>query len=198
MHDRLKLKFTVLFITFAVLSQISGCGCSKKSVDYIDPAAGTVNFEKFNRDSFINSFQAYLREIDNIKVIKKVKKNVETTLYNVVIETATLSPYELAYEEGMNYYKLKRFDDSAKCFKRALSYPSVPPNKVLEIKFLLMDSFREQGKDSEYSAQLNEYKQKYVEIRQSCEAELLLKQYGECVVHILLKKSGAQINDNPK
>ncbi|HNY11802.1 MAG TPA: tetratricopeptide repeat protein [Candidatus Wallbacteria bacterium] len=198
MHNQLKLKFIVLFITLVGLSQISGCGCSKKNGDYIDPGAGTVNYEKFSRDNFVNSFQAYLREIDNIKIIKKVKKNVEATLYNVITETAVLSPYELAYEEGMNYYKLKRFDDSARCFKRALSYPSVPPNKVLEIKFLLMDSFREQGKDSEYSSQLNEYKQKYVEIKQSCETEFASKQQQEAIIFTFLKKYGAPINESPK
>lgn len=178
----------------ASLAFAPGCGCEREQ-KFVNPDEGEVHFEKGAHDTVVNAFQAYLREIDKQAVLQKIKKNVDPALFNVVVETAQASPWELAYSEGMAYHRVKKLEDAIKCFKRALSYPAVPPEKALEIKFLLMDSLRESGKEPEYLAQLNEYKQKYNELRASNEAEHTRGLQKAAIIHESLKKLGAPVND---
>ena len=59
-----------------------------------------------------------------------------------------------------------------------------------------MDSLRQSGKESEYMAQLNEYKQKYREIVSGAEPEFLLSQQKSAIIFTSLEKSGEKLNAN--
>ncbi len=188
----------VLIIAWALaLLTVPGCSCGqqKHEIKFLDRSV--INSDELKKESIINAFHAYLKEVDNNITLKKIKKNVGTEiLHFVTTEVLILSPYEQSYTEGMKYYVVSKFEDSTRCFKRALSYPNVPAFKTLEIKFLLMDSLRQSGKESEYAAQLNEYKQKYREIVGGSEPEFLLNQQKSAIIFTTLEKSGEKLNAN--
>ncbi len=176
---------------------VQGCSCGREKHEIKLLDRGVISSDELKKGSIINAFHAYLKEVDNNMVIKRIKKNVGADiLHFATTEVLILSPYEQAYTEGMKYYAVSKFEDATRCFKRALSYPSVPAFKTLEIKFLLMDSLRQSGKESEYAAQLNEYKQKYREIVGGSEPEFLLNQQKSAIIFTTLEKSGEKLNAN--
>lgn len=188
----------VLVIAWALaLLTVPGCSCGrqKHEIKFLDRSV--INSDELKKEGIINAFHAYLKEVDNNIIMKRIKKNVGVDiLHFATTEVLILSPYEQAYTEGMKYYVVSKFEDSTRCFKRALSYPNVPAFKTLEIKFLLMDSLRQSGKESEYAAQLNEYKQKYREIVGGSEPEFLLSQQKSAIIFTTLEKSGEKLNAN--
>lgn len=198
---------TALFAIFFVMAAMSsflceGCGCGQKEeIRFIDESNFASESSRLEPGKYPNPFQAYIKEIDNIRIIKKVKKTGDSGVYNLIpLDKTVLLPYEEAFNEGMLYYKSKRFEDAIKCLKKALSYPNLPDNKVLEVKFLLMSSLRECGREAEYAAQLNEYKQKYREVTQSSETEFVHEQQQSAIIFTLLKRRGEKddLADNPK
>lgn len=179
------------------LSMAQGCSCArqKHEIKFFDHKAAEL--QGLKKEGIINAFHAYLKEVDNNVILKRIKKNVGADVFHFAAgEVSALSPYEQAYTEGMKYYSASKFEDSTRCFKRALSYPNVPSFKTLEIKFLLMDSLRQGGRESEYASQLNEYKQKYREIVGGAEPEFLLNQQKSAIIFTALEKSGEKLNAN--
>ncbi len=193
---RLFLAAALSFIIPALLaSQGCSCGPQRHEIRVLDDAG--LKAEELRKERMINAFHAYLKEVDNNILMRKIKRNVGSSLLSfATVEVAVLPPYEEAYVEGMKYYKVSKFEDATRCFKRALSYPGVAAFKTLEIKFLLMDSLRQSGKESEYMSQLNEYKQKYREIVGAAEPEFLLNQQKSSIIFTSLEKSGEKLNAN--
>ncbi|HOT74306.1 MAG TPA: hypothetical protein PK467_00855 [Candidatus Wallbacteria bacterium] len=195
-------KKNILFIVSYFIASLAfcltqGCSCESKKheIKILEPAG--VRVDELRKGRMINAFHAYLKEVDNNAIMKKIKKNVGSAIIGMATtEVTVLAPYEEACIEGMKYYSVSKFDDAARCFKRALSYPNVPAFKTLEIKFLLMDSLRQSGKESEYMSQLNEYKQKYREIVIGAEPEFLLNQQKSAIIFTSLEKSGEKLNAN--
>jgi len=190
------LAAALCFLVPALLaSQGCSCGTQRHEIRVLDDAG--LKAEELRKGRMINAFHAYLKEVDNNIIIRKIKRNVGSNVMSfATVEVTVLPPYEEAYIEGMKYYKVSKFEDATRCFKRALSYPGVAAFKTLEIKFLLMDSLRQSGKESEYMSQLNEYKQKYREIVGGAEPEFLLNQQKSSIIFTALEKSGEKLNAN--
>jgi hypothetical protein len=187
--------FMIALALALLTAQGCSCGRQKHEIKFLDKSV--ADSDELKKESIINAFHAYLKEVDNNVIMKRIKKNVGADVFHfATTEVVILSPYEQAYIEGMKYYSVSKFEDSTRCFKRALSYPNVPAFKTLEIKFLLMDSLRQSGKESEYAAQLNEYKQKYREIIGGSEPEFLLSQQKSAIIFTTLEKSGEKLNAN--
>ncbi len=185
------------FVCFAVVISIAGCCVPRRAHEIKLLERGGIDAEELKKGGMINSFHAYLKELDNNVMLKKIKKNAgQHVFYIANTEPGGSLPYEQAYAEGMKYYSASKFEDAVRCFKRALSYPDVPAFKTLEIKFSLMDSLRQSGRESEYSSQLNEYKQKYKEITGAADAEFLLNQQISAIIFTALEKSGEKLNAN--
>jgi len=192
-----RISLIAVFLSFWAFA-LSGCGCGGsvreiKVLD-VDSISSAVAPEK---NKIINSFQSYLKELDHVLIMKRIKKNAGNDIFiYTTTEITVVSPYEEAFGEGMKYYNASRFDDATRSFKRALSYPNVPPFKTLEIKFLLMDSLRQSGKEPEYVSQLNEYKQKHHEILGAAGSEFNLNQQKSAVIFTVLEKSGEKVSAN--
>lgn len=192
----LMLSAAACFFATAVAA-LPGCSCAPGRHEVRPLEDYAFKAEELRRGRMINAFHAYLKEVDNNIMIRKIKRNVGPAVFGfATAEVAVVPPYEEAYGEGMKYYKVSKFEDATRCFKRALSYPGVAPFKTLEIKFLLMDSLRQSGKDSEYMSQLNEYKQKYREIVGGAEPDFLLNQQKSAIIFTALEKSGEKLNAN--
>lgn len=193
---------TLALAAAAAAFACEGCGCGQRSeIKFIDERNFAAEASRLEPGQSVNAFQAYLKEIDSIRVLKKVKKSGDPGIYTPIpLDDRVVPPYEEAFNEGMQYYRIKKYEDAIKCMKKALSYPNVPDEKILEVKFLLMSSLRECGRETEYAAQLNEYKQKYREVTQSSETEFVRQQQESAVVFTLLKRRGEKddLPDTPK
>ncbi|HOD43239.1 MAG TPA: hypothetical protein PKL57_22010 [Candidatus Wallbacteria bacterium] len=113
------------FITFLAFCLIQGCSCESKKheIKMLEPAG--VRVDELRKGRMINAFHAYLKEVDNNAIMKKIKKNAGSVIIGMATtEVTVLAPYEDACIEGMKYYSVSKFDDAARCFKRAYHIPT--------------------------------------------------------------------------
>lgn len=167
------------------------CGSSGKKVDFMPEKSVTNTASAASKNDFSNALHVYLKELENNNMLQKIKKSGDTQFLSPVLSEQTVKlPYEQSLTEANQYFQDKRYDDAAKSFKKALSYPSVPPVKTLEIKFMLMTCLRELGREPEFISQLNEYKQKYTEIIKSCEVEYRSGMSNSALIQVIVDKGG--------
>ena len=188
-------KQTVMFFLLLCVLNLS-CGASEKKIDFMSDKNTNSPRVAPTKNDFSNALHVYLKEIENNNMLQKIKKNVDIQFLGTAANETPKLPYEQALLEGSQYFQDKKYDDAAKCFKKVLSYPSIPAVKSLEVKFMLMSCLRELGREPEYISQLNEYKQKYTEIMKSCEVEHQAGMANSALIQVIISKNDGNNGDN--